>query len=373
MHWQRELLLLTTSIVTVFGAAATAGAPKIIIDNDWGATAYITFLLAIDAGWDVLGLVGDTANTWSRQASLHALALLEAGNLSCIPVHKGADLPLLNTAETFQLWEDLQGPLPWHGVFARENATAEAAGSDPTSGDPSRVVREAFVEGYPNNTLAGEHAAAWMVEQVRKYPGEVLIYSGGALTNVALAARLDPEFASLTKGLVVMGGYVDVWLLHTSGSLLLADINSDLNLKIDPEAAQIALTSKFPNITLVGNGANQVFPERDFIDNLYNDHKNVYTELFYKYYDVTLPYWDELTIFASLYPEHVTNQTSFLVSVDTAWSSPFYGNIMVYQELFAPKAQKLRYVDYVYQINQTAFLSSLESALKCPRCATLCK
>lgn len=71
-----------------------------------------------------------------------------------------------------------------------------------------------------------------MVEQVRKYPGEVVIFSGGALTNIALATRLDPQFASLTKGLVIMGGYLDVTLLQTSGSVLQADLSSDVSLYV---------------------------------------------------------------------------------------------------------------------------------------------
>jgi len=37
----------------------------------------------------VLGLTGDTANSWALQTTLHALALLEHGNLSCIPVALG--------------------------------------------------------------------------------------------------------------------------------------------------------------------------------------------------------------------------------------------------------------------------------------------
>lgn len=118
------------------------------------------------------------------------------------------------------------------GAFAPENLTNEALGNDPTSGDPERVVKAAFYEGYPNGTLAGNQSAAWMVEQVRKYPGEVMIYSGGALTNVALAVRLDSEFASLAKGLVIMGGYLDVTLLQTSGSTLLADYNSDVRFTL---------------------------------------------------------------------------------------------------------------------------------------------
>jgi inosine-uridine nucleoside N-ribohydrolase len=141
-----------------------------------------------------------------------ALATLEIGNLSCIPVIYGSTWPLLNNAERFQAWEAVHGVLPWQGVFAPYNSTAESLGSDPTSGnDPNRIVEGAFLEGFPNNTaVQGIAAAQFMVEQVKKYPGKVSIYAAGALTNVALAVRLDETFASLAKELVIMGGYVDV-------------------------------------------------------------------------------------------------------------------------------------------------------------------
>jgi len=244
------------------------------MDNDWISNSYLPFLLALNADWNLLGLTSCTANTWALQGSLHALALLEIGNLSdCIPVYKGADYPLLNTPETFQLWEDLHGVLPFQGVFAVENATAEAAGADPTSGDPNRIVKEAFTEGYPNVTVAGNNSAAWMVEQVRKYPGEVTVYAAGALTNIALAVRMDDQFARLAKQLVVMGGYVDDNLFKVTGSLYQAAINSDvsiafpdkvvtvmgegsltrlqLNLITDPEASKIVLTAPWPKISKV--------------------------------------------------------------------------------------------------------------------------
>lgn len=118
------------------------------------------------------------------------------------------------------------------GAFAPENLTTEALGNDPTSGDPEKVVQAAFYEGFPNGTLAGNNSALWMVEQVRKYPNEVVIFSGGALTNIALAVRLDPEFASLAKRLVIMGGYLDVTLLQTSGSVLQADLSSDVSFGV---------------------------------------------------------------------------------------------------------------------------------------------
>lgn len=207
----------------------TAKAPKIILDNDWETRSPITYLLALNSGWDVVGLVGDTCNSWALQTSLHALAGLETGNLSqCIPVHKGADMPLLNTPQTFDNWQDLNGRLVWQGAFAPMNKTAEELGSDPTSGDPNRIVKAAFLEGFPNGSLAGDKAAQWMIEQVNKYPGEIMIYSGGSLTNIALAIRMDSKFASLAKGLVIMGGHLDVNLIQATGPPRLANINGDV-------------------------------------------------------------------------------------------------------------------------------------------------
>ena len=36
-------------------------------------------MLALDHGWDVIGLAADTANSWALHHSLHALATLEVG------------------------------------------------------------------------------------------------------------------------------------------------------------------------------------------------------------------------------------------------------------------------------------------------------
>ena len=181
------------------------------------ATAFDTFL--------------DTANSWQRQCAYHALANLEVGNLSCIPVYAGATYPLINTPVRFQAWESVHGKLPWEGAFASENVTAEALGNDPTSGDPNRIVKAAFVEGFPNTKINHSTSAAnFMVEMVHKYPHQVSIYSAGALTNIALAVRMDPDFAFLAKELVIMGGYVDVNMYQVTGDYLQADINSDVGV-----------------------------------------------------------------------------------------------------------------------------------------------
>ena len=254
--------------------------------------------------------ITDTANTWQPQVALHALATLETGNLACIPVYAGATWPLLNTPKRFQAWEFLHGKLPWEGAFAPENLTAEAQGSDPTSGNPNRISPSALLEGMPNTTVAkSTNGANFMVEMVHKYPGQVSIYSAGALTNVALAVRSDPEFASLAKELVIMGGYVDVNMFQAVGTYNEADVNSDINLMIDPEASKIALTADFPEIVIAGNVANQVNPTQDFLDEVYDEVKNRYTQLFHDYYELTLPYWDETAAAIMVDPSIVVNKT----------------------------------------------------------------
>lgn len=113
--------------------------------------------------------------------------------------------------------------LPWQGVFAPYNATAETLGLDPTAGsDANRIGKSAFLEGFPNTTtVSGKSAAQFMVEQVRKYPGQVNIYAAGAMTNIALAVRLDDQFASLAKEFVIMGGYVDVNMYQVRSDFLI--------------------------------------------------------------------------------------------------------------------------------------------------------
>lgn len=224
-------------------------------------------------------------------------------------MYYGATYPLINTYERFQAWESIHGVLPWQGVYSPYNATAEAAGSDPTSlsSDPNRIEASAFLEGFPNITaVVNKSAAAFMIEQVHKYPGQVSIYAAGAMTNVALAVRMDDQFASLAKELVIMGGYVDVNMYQATGTVNQADINSDINLMIDPEAAKIALTADFPSITIAGNVANQVISTQEFLDEVY-EVENPYSKLMHEYYGTIFPFWDETAAAIMVDPTIATN------------------------------------------------------------------
>ncbi|KAM0720707.1 hypothetical protein Q7P37_004844 [Cladosporium fusiforme] len=363
--------LLTAALATptpqsqVNGSSSVNGSstvkPKVILDNDWYPSGFLPYVQVVRAGWDVLGLTSSTANSWARQTAYHALATLERGNLSCIPVYKGSDYPLLNTPKLFRAWEDVHGKLPWEGAFAPENTTAE--NPDPTSGDPTRLVHSAFTAGFPNTTLEDISAAEFMVQSVRKYPGEVSICAAGALTNIALAIRIDSTFASNARELVIMGGYLDTNLLMTTGSVLLADFQSDINLMIDPEAAKIALSANWPNITITGNVANQVLIDSAFFTSMANETQNAYTDILTAEYPTQFPLWDETAAALLVEPSLATNVTEFYIDVDTSYASDRYGNIHAYQEALKPEAQDLQKVRFVLEVDEEGVKENVRRAV----------
>lgn len=91
-------------------------------------------------------------------------------------------------------------------------------------------------DGTPERAPASEAAAMAMVEHVRAHPGEITLVAVGPLTNVALAMRLDSEFATHLKALVIMGGV----FAETTGNVRMA---GEFNIWCDPEAARIVLDS----------------------------------------------------------------------------------------------------------------------------------
>ncbi|PLB35899.1 Inosine/uridine-preferring nucleoside hydrolase domain-containing protein [Aspergillus candidus] len=332
-----------------------------ILDNDWLAVGFLPFLLVMKGGMEVLGLVSNTANTWQKQCGLHALANLELANLTCIPVYQGATWPLINTPERFQAWETVHGRLPFQGAFGPLNLTAERTGENPASGDPNRIVKEAFVEGFPNTSFNdATNAANFMVEMVHRHPHQVSVFSGGALTNIALAVRIDPSFASLVKELVIMGGYVDVDMFRALGDQGQANINSDINFKMDPEAAKIVLNADFPDITLVGNVANQIQATQEFLDEVYQV-KNPLTRLFHDHYGTRFPFWDETAAGVMVDRSIALNTSTVYVDVDISYGSTSYGDVLVYNPELRPLG--VRKVTYVNRVNGVKLKEMMKEAM----------
>lgn len=93
------------------------------------------------------------------------------------------------------------------------------------------------------------------------------------------------------------------------GTVNEADINSDINLMIDPEASKIALAADFPSIVIAGNVANQVISSQEFLDEIY-EVKNPYSDLMYNYYGTTFPFWDETAMGLLIDPTLNTNSST---------------------------------------------------------------
>jgi inosine-uridine nucleoside N-ribohydrolase len=88
-----------------------------------------------------------------------------------------------------------------------------------------------------------------------------------------------------------------------------ANLNSDLNLMMDPEAAKIALNAEFPSITVAGNVANQVQSTQESLDEIYQV-KNPYSELMYNSYGTMFPFWDETAMALLIDPSISVNSTT---------------------------------------------------------------
>ena len=185
--------------------------------------------------------------------------------------------------------------------------------------------KSAFLEGYPNTTFIDQSAAAFMVEQVHKYPGKVSIYAAGSLTNIAAAIRMNATFARNAKELVIMGGYVDLNLFQTESDFN-QDLGSDINFIVDPEAAHIAVTADFPSITIAGNIANSIYVNSTFFSDIAAAHPNAYSDLNALYY-TGFPLWDEIAATIMAFPEVVNSSVEIYMDVSTAYDSPFYGSV----------------------------------------------
>jgi len=75
-------------------------------------------------------------------------------------------------------------------------------------------------------------AASLIIHTIRTHPGQVSILSLGPMTNLALAIRLEPGIIPLTHEVIVMGGSFNV-----------QKPTPEFNVRSDPEAAQIVLSS----------------------------------------------------------------------------------------------------------------------------------
>ena len=98
------------------------------------------------------------------------------------------------------------------------------------------------MKGY-EHCIKEEHAVDAMIRLADELDGKLNIFATGPLTNIALAARIDPNFSTKINKLVVIGG------AHWGMGNI--NCNGEHNIYSDPEAFKISLHEFGEKIELV--------------------------------------------------------------------------------------------------------------------------
>lgn len=171
---------------------------KLIIDTDIGVDDSIAILMGLaDPAWEIVGICGVSGNVGLDHVMRNIGIVLDAAKAGPTPIFRGADRPLL---------------APLHH--------AASVHGDDGLGDV----------GWPASSrpVADEPAAQAIVRLAREHPGATLL-ALGPLTNVALAAAIEPRLPELLGQTVLMGGAV-----RALGN---ATAVAEFNIYADAEAA----------------------------------------------------------------------------------------------------------------------------------------
>lgn len=188
-------------------------AKKIILDCDPGHDDAIALLLAYgNPEIDLLAVTTVAGNQTLEKVTHNALAVAEMANIRGIPFAAGSARPLVREIEVAP---DIHGDSGLDGPELPE----------------------------PSLKLENCHAVELIIKLLMSHPPKTItLVPTGALTNIALAARLEPRIVERVKEVVLMGGgyHVGNW-----------SPVAEFNIKIDPEAAHIVFNEKW-SVTMVG-------------------------------------------------------------------------------------------------------------------------
>ncbi|QLB15752.1 ribonucleoside hydrolase [Mannheimia granulomatis] len=188
-------------------------AQKIILDCDPGHDDAIAMMLAWgNPNIDLLAVTTVVGNQTLEKVSRNALAVAEIASIRNIPFAKGCSRPLVREVENAP---DIHGDSGMDGPKLPE----------------------------PTQRFSDQHAANLIIDLVMSHPEKsITLVPTGGLTNIALAARLEPRIIERVKEVVLMGGGY-----HTGNWSAVAEFN----IKIDPEAAHIVFNAGW-KVTMVG-------------------------------------------------------------------------------------------------------------------------
>ncbi|MFH1573278.1 MAG: nucleoside hydrolase [Acidobacteriota bacterium] len=319
------LLLPVAAAVLIFAAPSSAQRKKVFIDQDIGGAtgtdnqSVLMLLQAPDV--EVLGVSIVSGDGWAKASTQYALRMFELTGHGHIPVAQGAVFTLINSREETLAWEEK------YGEFAYKGAWNPRRYHDPDEVPP-------LPPGMPGIKPVSQHGVNLMIETLRKYPGEVILWCGGPLTNVAMALRLDPELPRIAKELVLMGAGFNV----DKGGNHRINGRREFNWWWDPEAVRIVMSAPWNKITItpvdISVKTNLSEAIRSEIAKSDSPTARYLTE--YSRPGGGGYMWDEISAGFLIDPSIITDQIELYVNVDIDHGAGYGQTIFIEKEVKAP-------------------------------------
>ncbi|XP_061716495.1 inosine-uridine preferring nucleoside hydrolase-like [Cydia pomonella] len=192
------------------------GHPKIIIDHDGGADDAMAIFMALLSekylnGPSVIAMTTTHGNVDEDQAFINTQRILDVAGRREVPIYRGSNDSLLISVAS-------------DGYF----------GADGLGDNNFTAIEPIEAQRIP--------AALGIIELANKYPDEIILVAIGALTNVALAVRLEPQLINRLSHLYVGAGNV-----YSE-----TETKAEFNAEQDAEAYHIVMQEAHPEkVTIV--------------------------------------------------------------------------------------------------------------------------
>ncbi|HVU46108.1 MAG TPA: nucleoside hydrolase [Terracidiphilus sp.] len=331
-----------TLLLAVSAFVSPAQKRLVLIDQDGSGPggsnqmAILALLQASDV--QVLGITMVTGNAWRDEEAQHTLRMLELTGHADVPLAKGAVFPLVRDQQETRLQSALVGNVTWLGAWGQATSTMVTT----AKGDTPQVVDNAqahgpydippLPEGAPTIKPINEDAAHFLIGQVHAHPHEVTIYAAGPLTNIALAISIDPSFAALTKGIVLMGGSLNP---KTDDPEFATPPRHEFNFWFDPEAAHIVLRAAWPRIDVTTVDVSIKAPFTQAMLDEISKSQSPAARYIAAWSQDRYYMWDEFAACAWLDPSLVTKEKQLYMDVDLS-HGPSYGDTLTWDEKLKP-------------------------------------